>query len=196
MPGEKEIVNGALRRLGQKRITALTELDLYTDTFEIYRDALIRGHPWNFAMTRASLAADATGPEWGFDNAFTLPAQPYCLWVHRVNNPANYPWKVEGRKIVTDLSAPLEIIYLARITDTSEWDALFVECLIAKLAMEWAEPLVMNPELTKQVTDEFEKKIQNGFGVDGQEGTTDPVPEGSWVQAYDYGSDFCGEVEV
>ena len=185
MASETEIATAALLRLGEKPISSFSESQLANKTFAIHRDALIRAHPWNFAMREASLAADASTSNWRFAYAYTRPAAPtYCLRVWSVNNPDNYQWKVEGRKIVTDLGAPLEIEHLWRVEDPYQWDALFVEAMIAKLAMEWAQPLVKDGDLVKEVTDEFEKKIDAAFGIDGQEGTTDYVPEGSWVEAH------------
>ncbi len=181
---ETEIATAALLKIGEKPISLLSESVIADATFAIHRDALIRAHPWNFAMRRDSLAADATAPTWEFDYAYTRPAAPrYCLRVVKLNNPNDYAWKVEGRKIVTDLGAPLEIVHLWRVEDPYQWDSMFVETMIAKLAMEWAESLVKDPELVEKLTKEFEKKIGNSFGVDGQEGTTEPIPEGSWVAA-------------
>jgi hypothetical protein len=184
MPSEVQVASAALLRLGEKPITLLSESELATATFGIHRDALIRAHPWNFAMREASLPADATSPTWKYDYAYPLPVEPtYCLRVWAVNNPNEYEWQVLGRKIFTDLGAPLEIVHLWRVKDPEQWDANFVEAMIAKLAMEWAQPLVKDGELVKEVTDEFNKKIDTAFGIDGQEGTTEPVPEGSWVEA-------------
>ena len=92
---EVQICNVALRKLGARRITALTddteEAKSCTDVFDRLRDKLLRIHPWNFATKRAALAVSTTSPAWGYDNAYPLPAD--CLRITSVDT--SYPWEVE-----------------------------------------------------------------------------------------------------
>jgi hypothetical protein len=53
-------------------------------------------------------------------------------------------WKVEGRKILTNDEAPLNIRYIARITDSTQYDALFIEALACKMAIEMCEELTQS----------------------------------------------------
>ena len=187
MPSEIQVANAALLRIGEQPIQSFTadggRAPLANATFAIYRDALLRSHPWNFAMERQDLAADATAPVWEYAYAYTRSGDPYDLRVLKVEDPDNYGFKIEGRKIVTDLGPPLNVVYLKRVTDPYQWDSLFAEAFISKLAMEWAEPCAKDAELIEKITKEFEAKIQAAFGVDGQEGSTELIPEGSWIEA-------------
>jgi len=103
------------------------------------RDGELRKHSWNFALARASLAADTMAPVFGWARAFTLPAD--CLAVtpltlEGTQNGAPIPYEVEGNKVLTDATAPLRLRYIARVENEGQFDPLFVEVLVAKLAFK------------------------------------------------------------
>jgi len=100
-----------------------------------------------------------------------------------VEDPESLGFKVKGRKIATDIEPPLNVVYLARVVDPAQWDSLFVDALIAKLAMEWSEPCAKEARLVKAITEDFNRKIQTAFGVDGAEGSTEMLPVWSWADA-------------
>src|SRR4030065_1230484 len=64
MASETGICNRALQIVGATRIGSLADTSKSarecTVAYEISRDALLRSHPWGFAIARAQLAADAT----------------------------------------------------------------------------------------------------------------------------------------
>ncbi len=188
MASDVDIANVGLSKIGGKAITAFAEETvsgrLVNLTYNGLRDAVLRDHFWNFAMRRASLAASTTSPEWGFSNAFDLPSEPnYCLRVKNVNNAFDDQWKVEGRQIVTDLSAPLQILYIQRVTDSEQFDSLFVETLAQFCAAEWAEKLTSSTTLRTQMTQLYSAKLQQARSMDGQEGTTDDLEASEWINA-------------
>ena len=80
---EVEICNRALQKIGAKRITSLTQdapnARACNVAYFVLRDMELRNHPWNFSIKRAELAADATPPDWGRQNSFTLPSDFLCL---------------------------------------------------------------------------------------------------------------------
>ena len=100
-----------------------------------------------------------------------------------MEDPESLGFKVKGRKIATDIEPPLNVVYLARVVDPAQWDSLFVDALIAKLAMEWSEPCAKEARLVKAITEDFNRKIQTAFGVDGAEGSTEMLPVWSWADA-------------
>ena len=189
MPSDVEVANTALLKVGEGAITSFTDAGkpalLANNTYNVYRDALLRQHEWSFAIRRTSLAASATGPDWEFTYSYPLPAEPYyCLRVLTVQNLSDYDWRVEGRAIVTDMSSPLYIRYIWKVVDPEQWDTLFVEAFAAKLAWEWSESLAKEPELRQSLLLEYKGKMDEAFTVDGQEGKTEPLPQGSWVDAH------------
>jgi len=182
MATEVSICSNALRRLGDDPITSLTDdterarlcNSFYSDT----RDAVLRLHPWNFAITRASLSKLSTAPAYGFANQFSLPTSPYCLRVLGMEYE-DYIFKVEnvathGRVLLTD-EATANIIYVARITDTNLFDAMFVDVLTQKLAVDLAYPVTNSTTLQTQMQKVFEKKLSEARSIDGQEGFIDDL---------------------
>ena len=182
MATEVSICSNALRRLGDDPITSLTDdterarlcNSFYSDT----RDAVLRLHPWNFAITRTSLAKLSTAPAYGFSNQFSLPTNPYCLRVLGMEYE-DYIFKVEnvathGRVLLTD-EATANILYVARITDTNLFDAMFVDVLTQKLAVDLAYPVTNSTTLQTQMQKVFEKKLSEARSIDGQEGFMDDL---------------------
>jgi hypothetical protein len=142
-----DICNRALDAIGVDPIGALTDRSkaarLCGDLFAEMRDSLLRDHPWNFAIRRAMLAASATTP--AFDWAYAYPLPSDCLRVIRTNNPDPLVrWDVEAGQVLTNIGSPLGIVYVARVTDTTHWDAGFVLAMQARLAAELCMPLTQN----------------------------------------------------
>jgi hypothetical protein len=182
MATEVSICSNALRRLGDDPITSLTDdterarlcNSFYSDT----RDSVLRLHPWNFAITRASLSKLSTAPAYGFANQFSLPTNPYCLRVLGMEYE-DYIFKVEnvathGRVLLTD-EATANILYVARITDTNLFDAMFVDVLTQKLAVDLAYPVTNSTTLQTQMQKVFQQKLSEARSIDGQEGFMDDL---------------------
>lgn len=182
---ETSIANSALVLLGQKRINSLEESSktaiLLKDRFDDVRDEVLRMHPWNFATKRASLAKSAVAPTWGFANSFELPAD--CLRLLEVENPAGYPYRVEGREIVTDLGAPLQIIYTAQITDPVEMDVLFRQAFAAALAADIAEAVTGTSTKVEEMIAIRDAKMRASKTPDGQENSPREIEASEWLDA-------------
>jgi hypothetical protein len=181
------IVNAALIKLGEASIASLSENSkaarLANNVFEDLRDAVLEAHPWNFALARASVAADAAVPAWGYAHAYTLPSAPlHCLRVLGLEN-ASVEWRVEGRKVLTDTGSPLRIRYIARVTDPNQYSALFRECLAARLAAELAEPLKQSAGMAEAMRHLYERKLAEARTADAQEGTADAIDATEWLDA-------------
>jgi len=177
MASEIEIVSNALILLGDKSVTSFEEASdrallvksLYTST----RDAVLRAHPWNFAIRRKVVAKDAAAPVFGeFKTQFTLPTDPYCLRVLDVDDDPEIRFKIEGRKILADVET-LNLRYVARIVDTNEYDALFLTTLEARLAADAATPVTGSASMFNQMWAVYTSKLREARSIDGQEGSPD-----------------------
>ncbi len=173
-----QIANLALRRLGADRIASLTEdsenARAVNDVHETVRDAVLRLHPWNCALTRASLAADSTAPSWGYAFAYTLPTDPYCLRVWRLAD-SMLEYRVEGRKLLSDAGAPLQILYIARIANPELFDASLTVTLAAALAAEIAFRLTNSRTAEEAMHKWFEQSLARARSADAQEGTPENI---------------------
>ena len=184
MAADIDIINAALSKLGEQAILAVTDASapgrLANRTYADIRDALLREFPWNFATKRASLAADPVAPTWGFARKFNLPSD--CLRVVELNNDADEDWRNEGRTIVTDITAPLQIIYIGS-AQVDAMDSTFREALAARLAMEWAEPLSQTSSVVSAMSALYKNKLRVARVADGQEDSTREVTAPSFINA-------------
>lgn len=177
------ICNNALIKDGQDVITALTEdskaARLCNQLYEDVRDAVLRSHPWNCAVTRKALALLSSTPDWGYAYEYQLPTSPYCLRVLRMDY-LDYEFKIEGCKLLTDQGAA-NILYIARITDPNQFDKLLIEAIAARLASELAYPLTASNTLSVNMWKLYESKLSEARGVDAQEGTPDEIEADTWL---------------
>ena len=79
-------------------------------------------------------------------------------------------YEIEGRKILTD-EGTMKIKYLARVTDTGEYDASLIEVLSARIAHEIAYPLTNSNTVAEQLWNLYLQKLSECRFVDATEGT-------------------------
>ena len=182
MATEVSICSNALRRLGDDPITSLTddtERARLCNAFYIpSRDQVLRSHPWNFAITRATLAKLSDTPAYEYSYQYALPNDPYCLRVLEMEYK-DYIFKIEhyasqGRVLLTNESTA-KILYIAKVTDTAQFDSMFVDVLTAKLAVDLAYPVTNSVKLQDQMQKLFQQKLSEARSVDGQEGFIDDL---------------------
>ena len=188
MPSVVDICNEAMDLLGAATITALTENSkearLCNRRFETVRDGVLRSHPWNIAITRATLAKDSDAPAFGFANQFTLPTDPYCLrvlsfWNSNVDSEvaaydSQVMFKIEGRKVLSD-EGTCKITYLARITDTETYDALLSSTIAHKLAAETAYAITGSTTVSQSMQQLYEVRLREARSIDAMEGVPDKL---------------------
>lgn len=196
MASQVDIANLAFVALGANRITSFDDGSKNANTVKaIYdqtRDAELRRHLWNFAMTRDSLAALSDEPEFGFDLMYQLPSD--CLrlvqvgeYFHVVANLSDaldrseQPYQLEGRRILTDLAAPLSIRYIAQVTDTTQYDALFVQALGKRLALEMCEALTQSTTKKETIQQDYADIINEAKRTDAIENPPENLPDDSWL---------------
>ena len=167
-----EICNRALNAIGAEAITALSDDTaravlcnrLYTDL----RDELLQDHPWNFAIRRSELAADATAPDFEWLYKYQLPTG--CLRVLSVYTALDVDqWEVEGGYIFTDLTAPLEIRYVSNDVTENNFSPAFATALSLRLAVELALPLTESMSRADALTKRFMVAIKEARGRDARE---------------------------
>jgi hypothetical protein len=180
------IANRALQKLGAKRIEALSQdhpnARSINACFDVLRDKLLRRYDWSFAIKRASIAADGEAPTWGDWDRYSLPND--FIRLMRDNETGIAPdWKIEGLHILSGDASPLQIRYIARITDTAFYDAAFVEALAADIAFECCEEITGATTKKESMREDKAEAIAEGrstgaFEKDGQE-----FPEDDWIAA-------------
>lgn len=188
MASETEICNRALQKVGAKRITSLSQ-DSHSAracnvAYATCRDAELRAHPWSFAIARATLAADATAPDWGRGYSFQLPTdflrmhQPYAE-----DNTYQLDYVIEGQKILTDQPAPLYLRYISQVTDPNRMDVLFREAVAARLAVEVCEELTQSNTKLQNLTAAYGAIISEARRTNAIEKPPQEALEDSWITA-------------
>lgn len=203
MASQTEICNRALTKLGTARILSITD-DVkaareLNSMWNIVVDSELRENIWNFSTVRTSLAALSTAPAWGYALQYQLPSD-FIRMVqvgedYYVHNLTDYrtlpemPYQIENggtdgtRVIVTDYTAPLKIRYCKRITDTQQFDPLFVEALAARLAFECCEAITQSTSKKETIWQEYRQQLRKAKLVDAIENPPEPLPDDSWLLA-------------
>jgi len=164
MASEVDIANRALSMLGEARITSLADNNkparAMNARYEMLRDAELAAYAWRFAVTRVQLAASTDVPEWGYSTIYDRPIDDlrpikiggdfiYPEAIGVMYESSGYstdevPWEIISGRIETNISAPLDYEYVARITDAGAFDQLFVAALAARLAVDASEELTQS----------------------------------------------------
>jgi hypothetical protein len=147
--------------------------------YEMVRDELVESHPWNFAIKRVSLAADVATPAWGYDFQYTLPAD--CLRFLSVEG-AKVDYQNEVDKILCDEQGPLNIRYIAQVTDTSKFSPTFIAALSARWAYE-ISGIVESRVTPAQLWEMYERLLGQAKRADAQANPAEEMPDGDWLNS-------------
>lgn len=159
-----QICNLALARLGDARITSLSDSTAQATYCSLFYaqtvEELQADFDWSFCRKLSSLTA-TTAPASGYSSAFTLPSDFIrVVRLGGIDSSENFgQWEIVGTTIHTNLSTPV-LDYIANITTTTQFPAIFVEALSIKLAAVLAMPLTGSKDLFGQMAELFAATIQ------------------------------------
>jgi len=176
---ETKICSKALGRIGALRIdnvesdTSLQAIQCRLH-YETTRDALLRSYWWRFASARAELETTDT-PDFEWDYAFDLPDDFLAMksiYEGRFSDESLRSYALEGKLLLTNEST-MEIRYIKKVTDPTEFDSLFVELFVLQLALKLVGPLAGGaPKLQETLQKELASLIYTVKARDGQETNT------------------------
>ena len=191
MASRVDIANRARLKLAQGVITDISEDEAINASFDIIRDDELRAHNWRFAYTRVQLPALSTDPLFGYGKQYELPTDclrvvsvtdkfpPPSLTDYRTEDESDYT--IEDGKILTDLTAPLNVLYIRRVTVTGEFDASFVEVLANRLAMELAEIYTQSNTKADRMAQMYERSVERAIRSGAVELAPEPIADDTWV---------------
>lgn len=197
MAGTVDIVNRALSKLGDMRISALSDgtksAAVAASMFEIVRDAEIAAHSWNFAKCRNRLPAEAEKPAFGWAWQYLLPSD--CLRILEAGPwPAAFAgdyiggdsrsFVLEGQRLLSNMGPSLEVIYLKRITDSGLFPPVFIEVLASKLAAEMAESLTGSNSKRELAWKEYDQALKQAKRLNAIGLPPLAVQDDSWMLAH------------
>lgn len=188
-----KLYNGALRELGERRLSSLSEeVPARYDLDEVWdngfiRDALERGL-WNFAARTSEL--NYTGdinPEFGYRYAFEKPVD----WV-RTAKLCTDEWFRNPLRMVEDQQnywfCDLDKIYVSYISDDDAygsdfglWPVSFTRWAEAYLAFKIAPRVA--PKKEKDAFDKQKKFLTEARSRDAMNDASGVLPEGSWTRS-------------
>jgi len=183
------ICNLALQRVGAKSISSLSE-----DTTagracnRVYgqaRDSELRSHSWAFARERVKVAADSTDPTFGAAKRYALPSDSLrILPTNGVDGTDTQDdFEIFGKFIHTDHSTPISLNYIKRITDENTFDVLFVELLIARIAMDVSEKVTQSNKKKEEARFHYKEVQKEARRINAFERSPQKPPVDTWINA-------------
>jgi len=182
--------NSALNLLGASTISSLTEdtknARLCNQRYEPIRNRVFRSHNWNCLIKRVQLAQDSTGPVVEYTYGYTLPTD--CLRVMKIHNgstdsiASDLDYKVEGRKIVTDITT-IYLVYIALVTDPNEYDTYLREAVSHQLAADICYAITNNSTLANNYMTRADERLREARFIDATENSLDTIEANEFTDA-------------
>lgn len=190
-----EICNLALNSLGRKSIGSLSETSEEAVrcnlVFKPCKAAVLREHDWRFATaTEALVAATGTTPFSATGWAYTYDYPDECDFIRKVfiDTESSNPDEVDY-EIIQDpsddalyIGCDYEDAYVkytrGSAADTTIYDALLLECLVALIASKIAFPLTRDRAVELDAIAKYEKALAKAKLSDRQEDKR-PIPKTS-----------------
>lgn len=115
---------------------------------------------------------------WGY--MFDLPSSPYCLRVLQVNESKS-KYRLEKRKILTN-SATVQLEFVGRVTDPTEFDSMLYDLIAIKLASDLAIPITASTTKAGALLKSYDYFLGDAKRTDANEQTAkEPDDDGSWI---------------
>lgn len=190
MPGETDVINVGLRKVGAERITnrgdGSKSASVADDIYDELRDELLASHPWNFAILRVKLAKVTTAPVFEYDNAFAFPSD----WLRTVsvhNNDAgsgtfDYRSEFQGsQRVIVTSSDDVWMRYVYGVTDPNFMAPKFRTALEFALARDFSIPLGSSGTMYDKYEKKAESKLAAARSQDALGSPPERRPVGSWA---------------
>lgn len=195
MPSKLTVFNGALREIGERKLSSLTEnreprrvLDSVWDN-DFIRQCLSEGL-WNFAMRTVELTySPSVSPDFGYTRAFDKPTD----WVRTASMSADDRFATPLLQYNDEAGywfADLDTLYVRYVSDDDEYGAdlslwspkftLFVE---TELAARTAKRITGSDSEAAAIRKRADDALKKARSVDAMDEPTKMIPRGSWVTA-------------
>ncbi len=175
MSAKVEIINQALIKLGANTIIDLAEgsieSTLANQVWDTGRRAVLRVHPWNFAIKEQALARVISSSSYLFNYAYQVPSD----FLRLIKVFDNTDYKLQGKMIYTNKDTCV-IKYVFDQTDPNLWEASFTNALAAKLAYELCYPITKSTSLMESLYGLYTRELQTAKFIDASEDIPDEFP--------------------
>lgn len=194
MASQIEICNLALSELGQPHITALGSGEagrFFAANYENILLAALRSHVWGFAKARASLPALASTPI-GYSYEYALPegylraiqVGDYSPGLSRTDYRDNEKelFAIEQGKILTDMPAPLNLLYIKRVPE-GMFDPIFVVAFACQLASSGCYRITNSNSKQDRVDQKLKETMDTARNIGAVEIPSKKLPDDEWVMS-------------
>jgi hypothetical protein len=186
MSSKTEIANRVLSKTGDRRVSNIEtdpseRAQVINSMYEIVRDNLLQQYPWNFAIKRASIAADGIAPAWGYSKRYLLPTDFLSL----LSIYGSPDYRVEGGYILTNEGAPLKIKYVKKITSEGSFDAMFTEVFACELAVECSERINASNSKKQILGQQRDAAMKAAFASDAIQDPPQELQNDEWLLSRD-----------
>lgn len=180
---EVSICNSALIKLGQERITSLSEdvkqAILCSERYPFLRNEVLRAANWAFALKRAELAALVSVPSFEWDHEFLLP-NDYLKMVRGEDWTVEY--KIEGKKVLANEST-FKMLYIFEEDNAANYDYIFAEALAYRIAADIGYALTQSNTVVDSMHRAYEAKIKEArFHNSSQQYPEGPLVD-KWINS-------------
>jgi len=187
-----EIINRALLKLGEPPISSLNEAAFATSyemIFEDIKNLLLSAYPWRFAVKTKKLPR----LENMFSNRFMYKLPADCLLILKVYISTNADtadfrpvssedYEIADGCVIAFYKGALQVDYVARLEDDSNFPPLFKEALVAKIAAELAMRLKHSVAIKQTFDNEFFNLIRQAELNNEIMKSAEFLPDGSWIK--------------
>lgn len=111
------------------------------------------------ALTFGIYHAGLTLPAFGWTYAYVLPTDFIrALEINDTDDDTDGAWMIEGRKLLTN-NDTINLVYVKRNNNPAQWDALFQEAVVLKLASKLATTLRGSSAQVPDLLAEYDRMI-------------------------------------
>lgn len=195
MPSKNSIANHALDLVGEVSIDDITDpverAQRLNAMWDDTRDAALRARTWGFSIQRTSLAADVAAPSWGFDYQYTIAGDVVRVLqvglyypspvLSDFTNTDTAEYRIEGKKILTDQTAPLKVKWVINSVDVGSWDACFARVMACDLADRLSTRVTGSETIKNRIKGERSEAIMEAVRAGAIEVPPVAMGDGSWM---------------
>lgn len=150
------------------------------------RKKVLREHPWNFAAKRASIAASATAPAFGYSYQYPVPSD-FIRLLNLEDTDGNIiqstQYGFENNSILYNGEGPLKLRYVSDFTDVPRMDDLFIDILVYEMALGISFKVTGSNTDIQRLEGLAAKRSAMAKAVDGQERPPTRVERSSVIRA-------------
>lgn len=195
MAEQIETVNVALTMLGEARIVSMLDNSKpareANAIYDVAFEAFLGAHSWSFAKARTTLPALSDPPAFEYAYQYQLPPKALRLVyvgnvysgvdLSSVRNSPSAGYVIEGRRILTNMGAPLPIKYISKVEDISAAPGVFAKCFACYLAEMLAEPLTQSEQKRARAEAALRTALREAVTANAIELPPNKLPDDEWM---------------